>query len=101
MDAARITGTVVLEELAGGPLHVAARPERAGDGPLAAQVDLPGAGPFTIEVPAGTWWLEATLGLSLPGAAALTAWCHEPITVGAGEEVTGVEIVLAVPENVR
>jgi hypothetical protein len=103
MPSARISGTVTCDELAGGALSVAAYPERMADQDAAATAVLPdGPGPFTLEVPAGTWWIQALLEQSAAaGPRAMTAWSHDPVTVGDGERVEDVAIVMEVPEQVR
>ncbi len=103
MSRGRINGTVSCEELAGGPVSVSAHAERVG-GVSAVALEALAAGPgaFSLDVPPGTWWLLAILEQEhLPGAGALSAWSHDSVTVGAGEEVAGVHIVVEVPENVR
>jgi hypothetical protein len=103
MGAARITGTVACEELAGGPLSVSAYAERtacAGE-PVAHTRMEDGPGAFALDVPPGTWWLQATLEQDLPGAGAFSAWSHDPVTVADGDEVGGVDLVVEVPEQVR
>jgi hypothetical protein len=99
----RINGTVTCEELAGGPVSVSAHAECVGsDSAVARDHLLDGPGEFSLDVPAGTWWVLAVLAQQgLPGAGALSAWSHRPVTVAAGEEVAGVDIVVEVPENVR
>jgi hypothetical protein len=103
MSSARISGTVTCDELAAGALLVAAYPERdAGDDPAATAVLADGPGPFSIEVPAGTWWLQAQLDQNAAaGPRAMTAWSREPVTVADGEQVGDVDIVMEVPEQVR
>jgi hypothetical protein len=103
MASARISGTVRCVELADGPLVVSAYPEPQRGGAPAAQASLPdGPGEFSLDVPAGTWWVEATLEQpAIPGARELTAWSREPVTVADGDAVGGIEIVLEVPEQVR
>jgi hypothetical protein len=103
MGSARISGTITCDEFAAGALRVAAYPERdAGDDPAATAVLADGPGPFSIEVPAGTWWLQALLEQSATaGPAAMTAWSREPVTVADGELVGDVDIVMEVPEQVR
>jgi hypothetical protein len=103
MPSARISGTVTCDELAGGALVVAAYPERDAGRDPAATILLPdGPGPFTLEVPAGTWWLQALLEQSAtPGPRAMTAWSRESVTVADGERVSDVAIVMEVPEQVR
>jgi hypothetical protein len=102
-SAARICGRVTCEELAGGPLLVSAHAERHDvDAPVATTDVAADPGEFSLRVPPGTWWLQATLEQAgLPGPRAVSAWCHDPVTVGAGQEVAGVQIVVEVPEQVR
>jgi hypothetical protein len=102
MSAARITGNVSCEELS-GPLCVTAHAERESGGSAVALTDLAdGQDAFALDVPPGTWWVQATLEQhDVPGARALSAWCRDAVTVAAGEEVGGVRIVLEVPEQVR
>lgn len=99
----RITGTVRCVELADGPVVVSAHPSPARSDAPAAQVSLPeGPGEFALEVPAGSWWIEAVLEQpSTPGAREVTSWSHDAVAVAEGEVVVGVEIVLEVPETVR
>jgi hypothetical protein len=103
MPSARISGTVTCDELAGGAVSVAAYPQRVAESDPAATALLPdGAGPFSIEVPPGTWWLQARLEQSAAaGPSSMTAWSREPVTVGDGERVEDVAIVMEVPEQVR
>ena len=103
METARITGTVTCLELADGPVAVTAYPERGRDQAPGARAELnDGPGVFHLLVPPGVWWLEATVDQgSIPGAGAVSAWCHDPVTVEAGDQVEGVEIVVEVPEQVR
>jgi len=103
MPSARISGTVTCDELAGGAVSVAAYPERVAARDPAATALLPdGPGPFSIEVPPGTWWLQALLEQSATaGPRAMTAWSREPVTVRDGERVEDVAIVMEVPEQVR
>ena len=102
MPSARNSGTVTCDELARGALSVAAYPERVAEHDAAATAVLPdGPGPFTLEVPAGTWWIQALLEQSAAGPRAMTAWSREPVTVGDGDRVEDVAIVMEVPEQVR
>jgi hypothetical protein len=99
----RIIGIVRSVELADGPVVVSAHPApRRGDAP-AAQVSLPeGPGDFALDLPAGSWWIEAVLEQpSIPGAREVTAWSHAAVAIAEGEVVEGLEIVLEVPETVR
>jgi hypothetical protein len=102
MGGARICGTVVCEELADGPLSVSAHSEpAAGQASVASTALAGGPGDFSLDVPAGTWWLRATLQQDAPGPRAVSAWSREAVTVAEGEEILGVEIVVEVPEQVR
>jgi hypothetical protein len=99
----RIHGIVSCEELAGGPVSVSAHAERAADAePVALDALAAGPGAFSLDVPAGTWWVRATLAQEgVPGAGAFGAWSRDAVRVDPGGEVAGVHIVVEVPENVR
>jgi hypothetical protein len=103
MAVGRIRGVVTCVELASGPLVVAAHSEPASGAPPASQMTLPdGPGEFAVDVPAGRWWLQATLEQpSIPGVRGFSAWSREAVDVAAGETVEGIEIVVEVPETVR
>jgi hypothetical protein len=103
LSRGRINGTVSCEELAGGPVSVSAHAERAGGGSAVALADLAGGpGPFSLDVPPGTWWVRALLAQEgVPGAGTAVAWSHGAVTVAEGQEVGPVDIVVEVPENVR
>ncbi|MDX6646961.1 MAG: hypothetical protein QOK40_2688 [Miltoncostaeaceae bacterium] len=103
MASARISGSVTCDEFARGAVSVAAYPERVADNDAAATALLPdGPGTFSMEVPPGTWWLQAALEQTdVAGPRSMTAWSREPVTVGEGERVDGVAIVMEVPEQVR